>query len=204
MKSRYFTGYGAGFTKYLKRLCASFLANALIHQDLTAGERPLIEIYKDRVRFINPGIPLISIDRFIDGDTRSRNPKFADFMRLAGLGERRGSGVDRAVRAIEQAAQPPPLFAEVEASTTVTAYMPRRFAEMTPEERIRAAFQHAQVCHERNQPMSNGSLRQRFGLPDKQISQVSIVIRDTIAAGKIKPLNEDQANRNARYVPIYV
>jgi len=181
-----------------------FLANALIHQDLTGGERPLIEIYKDRVRFINPGVPLISIERFIDGGTRSRNPKFADLMRLAGLCERRGSGVDRAVRAIEHAALPPPLFAEVEGSTTVTAYMPRRFADMTPEERIRACFQHAQVCHERNQPMSNSSLRQRFGLPDKQISQASIVIRETIAAGKIKPLNEDQANRNARYVPTYV
>ncbi len=181
-----------------------FLANALIHQDLTAGERPLIEIYKDRVRFINPGTPLISIERLIDGGTRSRNPKFADLMRLAGLCERRGSGVDRAVRAIEKAALPPPLFAEVEGSTTVTSYMPRRFADMTMEERIRACFQHAQVCHERNQPMSNASLRKRFGLPDKQISQVSIVIRETIAAGKIKPLSEDQANRNARYVPAYV
>jgi ATP-dependent DNA helicase RecG len=182
-----------------------FLANALIHQDFTAkGERPLVEIYKDRVRFINPGVPLINIERFIDGGTVSRNPTFANLMRLAGLCEQRGSGVDRAVRAIELAALPPPLFAAIEGSTTVTAYMPRRFAEMTSDERIRACFQHAQVCHERNQPMSNGTLRQRFGLADKQISQVSIVIREAISAGKIKPLNEDQANRNARYVPAYV
>jgi predicted HTH transcriptional regulator len=181
-----------------------FLANALIHQDFTIkGDRPLIEIYKDRVRFINPGCPLIDVERFIDGGTQSRNPSFARLMRLAGLCEQRGSGVDRAVREIERAVLPPPLFATVEGSTSVTVFMPRRFADMTPEERVRACFQHAQVCHERNEPMSNGSLRARFGLPDKQISQVSIVIRDAIAAGKIKPLNEDQANRNARYVPSY-
>ena len=182
-----------------------FLANTLIHQDFAArGERPLIEIYKDRIRFINPGVPLISVDRFIDGGTVSRNPKFANLMRLAGLCEQRGSGVDRAVTAIERAFLPPPLFAEVERSTVVTAYMPRRFADMTPEERVRACFQHAQVMHERNEAMSNASLRNRFNLPTTQISQVSIVIRDAIEAEKIKPLREDQANRNARYVPAYV
>jgi ATP-dependent DNA helicase RecG len=181
-----------------------FLANALIHQDFTAkGERPLIEIYKDRVRFINPGVPLISVERFIDGGTVTRNPKFANLMRIAGLCEQRGSGVDRAVREIERAVLPPPLFTAVEGSVTVTAFMPRRFADMTPEERMRACFQHAQICQERNDPMSNASLRKRFGLADKQISQVSIVIRETIEAGKIRPLNEDQANRNARYVPRY-
>ena len=74
---------------------------------------------------------------------------------------------------------------------------------MTPDERIRACYQHSQICLEANEPMSNASLRGRFGLSDKQISQVSIVIREAQDAGKIKPLNEDQANRNARYVPVY-
>lgn len=181
-----------------------FLANALIHQDFTIkGARPTIEIYKDRVRFLNPGVPLIDVDRFIDGGAISRNPNFARLMRHAGLCEERGSGVDRAVKEIERAALPPPLFDTVGGSTSVTAYMPRRFADMTPEERVRACFQHAQICLESNEPMSNASLRRRFGVSDKQISQVSNVIRDAQDAGKIKPLNEDQANRNARYVPAY-
>lgn len=180
------------------------VANALIHQDFTIhGERPLVEIYKDRVRIINPGVPLIDIDRFIDGGTKSRNPSFATLMRHAGLCEQRGSGVDRAIKSVERAALPPPLFTTTEGSTSVTLYMPRSFANMTSDERIRACYQHAQICLEGNQPMSNASLRGRFGLPDKQISQVSIVIRDALDAGKIKPLNDYQANRNARYVPVY-
>ncbi len=181
-----------------------FLANALVHQDFTQkGSRPMVEVYKDRVRFINPGVPLIEIDRFIDAPPTTRNQNFVQLMRHAGFCEDRGSGVDRAIREIERAALPPPLFATIENSTMVTAFMPKHFADMTADERIRACFQHAQLLHEKNEAMSNGSLRRRFGLRDTQMSQISNVIGDSIAAGKIKRLNEDQAPRNARYVPAY-
>jgi predicted HTH transcriptional regulator len=181
-----------------------FVANAIIHQDFTInGAGPVVEIYADKVRIINPGIPLVDTDRFIDTPSKSRNPRFAKLMRDAGLCEERGSGVDRALIEIEKAALPPPLFQTVEGSTIVTVFMPKRFAEMTPDERIRACFQHACLGYERNDPMSNGSLRGRFGLPQTQYSQVSNVIRDAIDAGRIKPLDADQANRNARYVPWY-
>lgn len=181
-----------------------FVANALIHQDFTlSGSRPTIEIYKDRVKITNPGVPLIDVDRFIDGGTMSRNPNFARLMRHAGLCEERGSGVDGAIKAIERLALPPPLFATSENQTSVTVYMPRRFSAMTPDERIRACYQHAQLCFEASTPMNNQSLRSRFDLSDKQISQVSVVIRDALDAGKIKPLHEEQGNRNARYVPVY-
>lgn len=180
-----------------------FLANALVHQDFTQPGRPLIEIYKDRVRFINPGVPLIEIDRFIDAPPTTRNQNLVQLMRHAGYCEDRGSGVDRAIREIERSALPPPLFSAVEGFTSVTAYLPKHFADMTPDERVRACFQHAQLLHERNEAMSNGSLRARFALKDTQMSQVSNVIRDAIDAGKVKPLNEGQAPRMARYIPAY-
>jgi predicted HTH transcriptional regulator len=180
-----------------------FLANALVHQDFAQPGRPLIEIYSDRVRFINPGVPLIEVERFIDAPPTARNQNFVQIMRHAGYCEDRGSGVDRAIREIERAALPPPLFTKVEGSTSVIAFMPKHFADMTPEERVRACYQHAQLLHEQNQSMSNASLRARFGLKDSQISQVSNVIRDAQAAGKIKPLNEGQAPKVARYIPAY-
>lgn len=180
------------------------VANALVHQDFTvSGQRPVIELYKDRLRITNPGIPLIDVERFIDGGTQTRNPAFARLMREAGICEQRGSGVDRAVKAIERATLPPPLFATVESSTSVTLYKRRAFADMTPEERVRACFQHAQVMHEENEAMSNGSLRHRFGLADKAISQVSNVIRDAQDAEKIKPLDPNQGFKFAKYVPYY-
>ena len=180
-----------------------FLANSLVHQDFTQPGRPLIEIYKDRVRFINPGVPLIEIDRFIDAPPTARNQNFVQLMRHSGYCEDRGSGVDRAVREIELAALPPPLFSTVEHSTTVSAYVRKHFADMTPDDRVRACFQHAQLLHEKNQVLTNSSLRARFGLKETQMSQVSNVIRDCVASGKIKPMVEGQAPKSARYIPSY-
>lgn len=181
------------------------VANALIHQDLTiSGNGPLVEIYSDKVRISNPGRPLIDTDRFINAPPRSRNIKLAHLMRRMGLCEQRGSGVDRALVAIEQASLPPPLFQVIEESTVVTIYGKRRFADMSKEERVRACYQHACLRFEASDYMSNASLRVRLGLTDKQYPQVSIVIADAKEAGMIRPLDEDQANRKARYVPYWV
>lgn len=181
-----------------------FLANAIIHQDFTRpGERPMVEIYSNKLRIVNPGQPLIETDRFIDSPSKSRNPIFAKLMRACGLCEQRGSGVDRALREIERALLPPPLIQAVEGSTVVTIFMKKTFSQLTADDRVRACYQHACLMYEAGDLMSNGSLRARFGLGEKQYPQVSTVITDSIAAGRIRPLNEGQANRVARYVPYW-
>jgi len=179
-----------------------FLANALIHQDLSStGDSPLVEIYSDKLEISNPGTPLVPTDRFIDAPPRSRNERLAAIMRRLRFCEERGSGVDRALDAIEQQSLAPPLFREVANSTVVTLYGEKTFAAMRKEDRLRACYQHAVLRFIANDPMSNGSLRRRFNLADAQYPQISIVIKDATDGGLIKPLAEDQANRNARYVP---
>ena len=143
-------------------------------------------------------------DRLIDAPARSRNEQLAAFMRRLRYCEERGRGVDRAVDAIEQAALAPPLFQAIDDSTVVTLYAARNFAAMSKEDRIGACYQHASLRWEASMAMSNQSLRNRFGLSDKQYPQVSIVIRDTIDAGLVRPQDEEQGNRNARYVPWWV
>ena len=178
-----------------------FLANALIHQDLTStADGPREEIFSDKIDITNPGKPLISPDRFIDAPSKSRNEKLTNLMRRLGLCEARGSGVDRALDAIEDAALPPPLFQSVESSTVVTVYGERTFAAMAKEERVRACYQHASLKFENGSMMSNASLRSRFGLTDRQYPQVSTVIRETIDIGLVRPMDEDQAKRTARYL----
>jgi ATP-dependent DNA helicase RecG len=199
--------HGQRTTVYAIPLIAmrEFIANALIHQDMTAhGAGPTIEIFSDRVKITNPGRSLVDPHRLIDAAPRSRNEALAGFMRRLGHFEGRGSGVDRAVEAIEKAALTPPLFQVTEDSFVATAYAARSFAAMTKEDRIRACYQHASVRWEASIPMSNQSLRLRFGLGERQYPQVSNVIRDTIDAGLIRPQDEDQANRIARYVPHWV
>jgi predicted HTH transcriptional regulator len=188
---------------YPEEALREFLANALIHQDFTvSGGYPLIEIFSNRLKISNPGLPLIPVNRFINANSKSRNVKLARLMRDLGLCEERGSGVDRAIDAIEEQALPPPLFEAGENTTSVTLFTTLTFAQMSKEERIRACYQHACLRVEKSSLMSNGSLRNRFGLHERQYPQVSAVIRETMEAGLIEPVDPEQPNRNARYVPI--
>lgn len=180
------------------------IANALIHQDFTQQGHPTFEVFKDKIQITNPGAPLIDPTRFIDAPSKSRNEKLAGMMRRLGLCEERGSGIDRALEAIEKEALPAPLFRVVEGSTVAALYRPGSFAEMSKEGRVRACYQHACLRFEANEPMSNASFRKRLGLPDGQYPQVSLVIREAIDQGWIRPVDEDQGKRNARYVPFYV
>lgn len=180
-----------------------FLANTLIHQDLMAAGRPTIEIYPDRVVFTNPGTSLVDIARVIDAPARSRNERLAGLMRKAKLCESRGSGIDRALWAIEEAKQAPPLFADVDGSTVVTMFATANFGALSKEDRIRACYQHATLKYLQNSPMSNASLRDRLGLTKNQYAMASNVISDTINEGLIRHLDIDQGNRNARYVPYW-
>jgi predicted HTH transcriptional regulator len=181
-----------------------FLANALIHQDFTLEAGcPLVEIFEDRLQITNPGTPLVEVDRFIDSPSKTRNTKLALMMRSANLCEARGSGVDRALQAIEADALPPPVFRLSGNSTVVTLFKEQPFAALSKDDRIRGCYQHASLRYEANDPMSNGSLRIRFGLTAKQYPQISEVISDAIVAGLIRPLHEDQGNRTARYLPFW-
>lgn len=82
------------------------IANALMHQDFTQPGAPVIEVFKDKVQITNPGIPLIDTMRFIDAPSKSRNEKLSGMLRRIGLCEQRGSGIDRALEAIEREALP--------------------------------------------------------------------------------------------------
>ena len=180
------------------------VANAIIHQDFTAaGYGPIVEVYPDKIKISNPGKPLIPTDRFIDSPPRTRNEKLSKLMSRCDICEERGSGIDRALHAIEKVSLPPTLFQVIGEALVVTLYGPRPFAVMDKDERIRACYQHASLKFEGSDPMNNSTLRRRFGLSDKQYPQASKVISDTIAAGLIRPLSEDQSNKFAKYVPIW-
>src|SRR5208337_2290139 len=96
---------------YPKVAIREFVANALIHQNfLISGSGPTIEIFKNRMEIVNPGNPLIDLIRFIDHPPLSRNEKLASLMRRMNVCEERGSGVDRAITAIELFQLPAPDF----------------------------------------------------------------------------------------------
>lgn len=178
------------------------VANALIHQDMTVGGAgPLIELFADRMEITNPGQPLVSPDRFLDLPPRSRNEALAALMRRMRLCEEQGTGIDKVIFAVELHQLPPPDFRTEGHAVRAVLFAPRRFAEMTPEERIRACYQHAALKFVSGQRMKNSTLCERFGIDQRNASQASIIIGQCQRAGLIRPA--DPTHPRAGYVPFW-
>lgn len=180
------------------------IANALIHQDFQeTGSSVMIEMYTDRVEISNPGIPPISVDRFID-EHRSRNERLADLMRHFGICEEKGSGIDKVVSAAEVYQLPAPDFRAGEARTTAVLFAHQGFSDMSKADRVRACYQHCCLLYVSNRHMSNPTLRERFRLEESKTATVSAVIGATKDGGWIKLDDSGSTSpRYARYLPFW-
>ena len=162
---------------YPKVAIREFVANALIHQDFAISGMPItIEIFSNRLVITNPGAPLNDVNRLLDMPPRSRNEIIAQSMLLLGICERRGSGIDRAIAAIEERRLPAVKFEKSETHTKVILFPPKELKEMTKTEKIRACYQHACLLFEDRKDMNNQSLRERFGIDKNNSSVASRII----------------------------
>ena len=178
------------------------VVNALIHQNMTiTGAGPLIEMFRDRLEITNPGKPLVKPVSFLDFPPRSRNEILASLMRRMRLCEEQGLGIDKVIIDVELYQLPPPDFREAGEVVRVILFAPRSFADMTLEERIRACYQHASLKYISGQRMKNVTLRERFGISQKNASQVSTIIRKALAVELIRPADPDHPR--AGYVPFW-
>lgn len=180
------------------------IANALIHQDfILRGTGPMVEIFYDRMEITNPGKPLVNIERFLDTPPKSRNEVLAAFMRRIGVCEERGSGFDKVVYQTELYQLPAPIIEVSEEHTKVILFAHVDFKDMSKEDKIRACYLHACLKYVTRDYMTNTSLRQRFGLKDKDISSVSRIIKDAIDSNMIKASDPNTAPRYLKYIPYW-
>ena len=149
----------------------------------------------------NPGYPLTNPDRFLDLPPRSRNEALASLMRRMRLCEEQGTGIDKVFFAVELHQLPPPDFRAEGAAVRITLFAPRRFAEMTPDERLRACYQHAALKYVSRQRMKNSTLCERFGIDVQNASQASMVISKALAVKLIRPA--DAKHPRSGYVPFW-
>ena len=180
-------------------------ANMLVHQDFGITGIPIsIEIFTNRIAFTNPGAPLNNINRLIDLPPNSRNEKLAQTLFMLHICEKRGSGIDRAVAAIEEMVLPAVKFTKGEEHTRVFLYPQKSLKDMTKQEKIDACYQHACLMFEEDKAINNQSVRERFELNKNQSSVASRIIADTLEAGYIKAADEETVSKKyMTYIPFY-
>ncbi|MEI6757975.1 MAG: transcriptional regulator [Chlorobium sp.] len=180
------------------------VANALIHQDFFAtGAGPMFEIFDDRIEITNPGEPLVDTQRFVDTPPKSRNEVLASMMRRFRICEERGSGIDKVIAEVEHYQLPAPLFERPEGFTRTVLFAHKSLAVMDRAERVRACYLHACLRYVMRDVLTNTSLRERFGVEEKNKAAVSRYIREAVNAGVIKPFNEDASRKLMKYVPFW-
>ena len=179
------------------------IANTIIHQDFEEKGFPMIEIYSDRIEITNPGLSMITPNRFID-EYLSRNEKLADIMRRFGICEEKGSGIDKVIAVTEHYQLPAPNFFIQQSHTKAIMYSYLSFNEMEKNDKTRACYQHACLKYVTNEKMTNQSLRERFKIESKNAAIVSRIIRDTIEEGLIKDDDPSTKSRKyAKYIPFW-
>lgn len=180
------------------------VANALIHQDLFAtGTSPMVEIFADRMEITNPGEPLVDTRRFVDTPPRSRNEALASLMRRFGICEERGSGIDKVVAQVELFQLPAPSFEAPQGFTRAVLYAHRPLTKMDKADRIRACYLHACLKRVMGDYLTNTSLRERFGIEERNKAAVSRYIREAVEDGAIKLFDEEAAKKLMKYVPFW-
>ena len=181
------------------------VANALIHQDFSiAGTGPVVEIFKNRIEFTNPGKPLVDIYRIIDNPPKSRNEKLAELMRRLKMCEELGTGWDKITVACEIQQLPAPKINVYEENTKVTMFSEMAFSSIPQDDKLWACYLHACVKYIQGEYLTNSSVRERFGLKDSSSGSASRLIKEAVAQNYIKPLDPTTAPRYMKYIPVWV
>ena len=180
------------------------VANALIHQDfLATGAGPMVEIFPGRIEITNPGEPLVDTQRFLDSPPTSRNEVLASLMRRFRICEERGSGIDKVVAETERYHLPAPLFETPPDFTRVVLFARKALADMDKTERARACYLHACLKYVQRDSMTNTSVRERFGIDEKNRAIASRLIREGVEAGLVAARLPEAPPKYREYIPFW-
>jgi ATP-dependent DNA helicase RecG len=103
-------------------------------------------------------------------------------MRRMGICEERGSGRDKVAFQVEFHQLPAPEVIITADTTRVTPLSPRPLSRKST---------------------TNSSVRQRFGIEERNKATASRLLKDAVARGLIAPYDKDSSPRHMRYVPFW-
>lgn len=181
------------------------LANAMIHQDLQQrGTNPMVEVFQNRIEFSNAGAPLVAIERIVDSVPVSRNENIAGFMHKCGICEERGSGYDKIIEATgKNELLAPRIENQNNQFTKAVLFAKIPFNMTTKEDRIRTCYMQACLAYVNYEAINNTDIRNLFGLSIKESYKASRIIKDTMEARFLRPLDEATAPRYMKYIPYW-
>lgn len=205
----YTENYSEGSRKDVPRFpkiaIRELVANALVHQDFTIeGMCPTVEIFSNKIVFSSPGVPLIAPERFLDVQPISRNNDLANLIGKFNIVESRGTGIDKAVFALEKN-QLPALDIKVpdSRSTVVTVRAKKAFKDMSITERNSSIYWNACLRYVADEQVSNKSLRDSFKLTSRDSSLMSKAIASAVEANLIKVYDPNVGRKFSRYIPYW-
>jgi len=180
------------------------IPNAFIHQDLSmTGTSPMIEIFDNRIEITNPGTPLVEVDRFIDNPPKSRNEIIAGLLKRTFICEERGIGWDRIAESCELHQIPTPRITVYPDSTKITMFSHIPFRDIPINEKMWTCYMHACLKYVIGEPMTNATLRERFGVSEENKAMISRLITACVKENIIKLADKNTAPRYYRYLPFW-
>ncbi len=98
---------------------------------------------------------------------------------------------------------PAPLFEVPEGFTRTLLFAYKNLDDMSKDDRVRACYLHACLQYVKRKNMTNKSLRERFGIPEKKGAKVSRILNAALEAGLIKKLSLSESRRDSAYIPFW-
>jgi len=114
-----------------------------------------------------------------------------------------GSGVDKVVFETEYYQLPAPIFESPDGSMRAILFAHKPLNDMDRADRVRACYLHACLRIVERNPMTNSSLRARFGIEEKNSATASRIIKEALEDGKVKPFDPAQGKKYAKYLPFW-
>ena len=95
-------------------------------------------------------------------------------------------------------AHKPGAFVDLSCKTGAVENEPTRVPKL---DRIRTCYMQARLVHVTFGPINNADVRRAFGLKEEKRAQATRIIKDVMAAQRIKPMDENASLGNMRYIP---
>ena len=117
--------------------------------------------------------------------------------------EERGSGIDKVVTQVELSQLPAPLFEAPKGFTRAVLFAHKSLADMDRSQRVHACYWHACLRYVLRQQVTNTSIRERFGIEERNSATASRMLNEAVEDGMLAIRDRNVGTRNRSYLPYW-